>query len=120
MPAPDLTAAGLLAQFENRASGDPAKRDLELTHVPCGRAVCDVEDGDTLEVLASAAAGHACHCPGKPPETDPVRNFLHGLAVQLNTAHGFHWNAGDVQAELIRQMRLHGVDENAGLRKRST
>jgi hypothetical protein len=49
--------------FETRQSGDMAKRDLELTHVPCGERICDVEPDDTLSSLVSMAEHHLRACP---------------------------------------------------------
>lgn len=47
-----------LSHFTAAGSGDPAKTDLELTCQVCGARVCDVEAGDGLDVLASAALDH--------------------------------------------------------------
>jgi hypothetical protein len=47
-----------LDQFEAKVSTDEVKRDLELTCLRCGHIVCDVEGGDTLDVLARVALAH--------------------------------------------------------------
>jgi hypothetical protein len=123
MPSPDLAAitdqaAGLLAEFETCASDDPVKRDLELIHVPCGQAVCDVEDGDRLEVLVLVAAGHAHSCPRTTRDDnvgqDPVRDFLRELAIEFNTRSGTEWDGADVVNWLTIRMEQYGV-EKAGL-----
>ena len=54
---------GALNFFEARQSDDAVKRDLELTCTWCGTWICDIEHGDTLRVLASTAADHACDRP---------------------------------------------------------
>jgi hypothetical protein len=52
--------AASLEEYEIRGAGDPAKRDDELWHGPCGQRLCDVQPGDTLAVLDRVAAGHRC------------------------------------------------------------
>lgn len=47
--------------FELRASGDAAKRDLELVCTVCDAHICDAEPDDTLSSLARMAAGHTCN-----------------------------------------------------------
>jgi hypothetical protein len=59
----DYTQA-VLGQFTALRSDDIVKRDLELTHVPCGTHVCDIEPDDTLSVLAGVALDHARECEG--------------------------------------------------------
>ena len=49
-----------LHRFEARQSDDDLKIDLELTCVDCATVVCDIEQGDTLAVLARTADGHVC------------------------------------------------------------
>lgn len=44
--------------IEARASDDPVKQDLELTCTLCQKALCDIEDGDTLSVLTGMARDH--------------------------------------------------------------
>mgnify|MGYP003387095678 CR=1 FL=1 len=51
---------GELDRFELRASGDAAKRDLELVCTACDEHICDAEANDTLSSLARMAAGHTC------------------------------------------------------------
>jgi hypothetical protein len=51
-----------LTEFEALRSDDSAKRDLELTHRPCGQVVCDVEPGDELRALAETALAHFAVC----------------------------------------------------------
>lgn len=53
-----MTDIDPLMNFITRASDDAVKRDLELTCCTCGTVVCDVEDGDTLSVLADVADSH--------------------------------------------------------------
>jgi hypothetical protein len=55
----DLTAT-LLGEFKTLASDDPVKTDLELTHIPCGGHLCDVEDDDTMLDLLGMVASHVC------------------------------------------------------------
>jgi hypothetical protein len=50
----------LLGEFQAVASDDAVKSDLELTHTPCGGVVCDVEPGDTLDILVAVASEHQC------------------------------------------------------------
>ena len=50
-----------LSQFEVRYSEDGAKFDAELWHEPCEQLVCDLEQGDTFDVLARTAATHECN-----------------------------------------------------------
>jgi hypothetical protein len=45
--------------FEARQSDDDVKRDLELTCRTCHAHLCDIEPGDTLDVLVSVAEIHA-------------------------------------------------------------
>ncbi|WP_336794164.1 hypothetical protein [Gordonia malaquae] len=47
-----------------QTSNDPVKTDLELTCDLCGTALCDVEDGDSLNALASTADEHLRACAG--------------------------------------------------------
>ena len=49
-----------LHRFEAKASDDDLKTDLELTCVDCGKVICDIEAGDTLDVLARTADDHTC------------------------------------------------------------
>lgn len=49
-----------LERFTARQSDDYVKRELELTCDGCGDVVCDVEDGDTLAVLARTVSDHVC------------------------------------------------------------
>ncbi len=56
----DAAPAVNLTEFAARASGDPAKQNLELVHNPCGARLCDIEAGDELEVLADVAQSHVC------------------------------------------------------------
>lgn len=44
--------------FTLRAAADPAKRDLEVIHVPCGTRVCDAEANDDMDVLAEVTLIH--------------------------------------------------------------
>jgi hypothetical protein len=53
-------SAGLLEEFKVLQSSDPVKRDLELTHIPCGEHLCDVEPDDTIAELAFMIASHIC------------------------------------------------------------
>ncbi len=48
-----------LAHAELRVSDDHAKEDLELVCTGCETYFCDVQDGDTLEVLANTFE-HSC------------------------------------------------------------
>lgn len=52
-------------EFQARRSDDLAKCDLELICEACGEVVCDVEDGDDLEVLVSVAEDHSAACRSK-------------------------------------------------------
>lgn len=49
-----------LGDFQCLVSDDPVKQELELTCTKCYEVLCDVEDGDSLEVLASMASDHRC------------------------------------------------------------
>jgi len=60
--------AGRLGKFEAAQSADDLKTDLELTCPDCGQVVCDIEAGDSLEILVRTAAGH--DCPGAPDTDD--------------------------------------------------
>ena len=42
------------------ASDDSVKRELELTCDECGEYLCDVEDGDSIEILSGIATEHQC------------------------------------------------------------
>lgn len=66
LPAFTEDATARLAAFTARQPADAVKRDLELTCDPCGAAVCDIEDDDTLSVLAQAALSHQCHASAHP------------------------------------------------------
>jgi len=57
---PFVFSPAMLDQFKALASGDPVKTDLELTHIPCGERLCDVEAGDTMTELVSVMADHVC------------------------------------------------------------
>ena len=61
----DLTAA-LLDEFKTLPGDGTAKRDLELTHVPCGEHLCDVEPGGTMTELLSVVAAHVCERTSTP------------------------------------------------------
>lgn len=52
--------AEALTRFEARQSDDEVKTDLELTCTDCDEVICDIEPGDSLDVLASTALGHKC------------------------------------------------------------
>jgi hypothetical protein len=54
--------ANLLDEYQPLQSDDDVKRDLELTHMPCGTHLCDVEPGDEMSVLVGMCAGHARTC----------------------------------------------------------
>ena len=43
-----------------RASTDIVKRDLEMTCDSCYAIICDVEDGDSLDILTQMSAEHEC------------------------------------------------------------
>jgi hypothetical protein len=47
-------------QFVTRQAADPIKTDLELTHIPCGEHLCDVEADDDMLVLGLVVATHVC------------------------------------------------------------
>jgi hypothetical protein len=53
-----------------QASDDLAKEDNELVCCLCGKALCDVEGGDELEVIVSVALDHSGECPGPRAERD--------------------------------------------------
>ena len=46
-------------------SDDVVKRDLELTCTACGTVLCDIEHGDSLDVLIRTAAPHVAECRGQ-------------------------------------------------------
>ena len=50
----------VLSQFEARTSDDEVKRDLELTCRSCDEVLCDIEHGDSLDVLVRTVADHSC------------------------------------------------------------
>jgi hypothetical protein len=54
------TLSDSLHRFECRQSDDDVKTDLELTCVDCDAVVCDVEAGDSMDVLARMADEHVC------------------------------------------------------------
>ena len=60
---PDMSLDVPWDDYPMRASGDPAKSDLELVHAACGERVCDVEADDTLPAMAAMAAEHEASCP---------------------------------------------------------
>ena len=55
-----LLAYDSLYRFECKQSDDEVKTDLEVTCTDCGAVICDVEAGDTLDVLARTADAHEC------------------------------------------------------------
>jgi len=57
-----------LSRFEVRQSDDLVVRDHDLVCVSCGRLLCTVEPGDTLEVLVGVATDH--NCADKEDEED--------------------------------------------------
>lgn len=59
-----------LHRFEARQSSDIVKTDLELTCTGCGEPICDVEPGDSLEVLVTTVLEHVCGQP-EPSEARP-------------------------------------------------
>lgn len=80
MPASQPVLPAFLGDFEARDE-DPATRTLNLVHPLCRQTVCDIEPGDTLELLAETAARHRreCHRPvgqpvlvSQPDDTDPA------------------------------------------------
>lgn len=62
--------------YEARVCDDTAKTDLELVHDACGVTVCDIEHGDTLDVLVRVVIDHVC----------PTDSDQHPLAGQPATA----------------------------------
>lgn len=84
----------VLAGFEVLQSDDPVKTDLELTCSTCREHVCDVEAGDTLDVLAASATDHEC----KP------RDFEATVTVTCRSRH---------EAALVLAERLN-CDEDYG------
>jgi hypothetical protein len=55
-----------LMEFEVHWPPDPAAPDPRLVHSVCGTAVCDVEEADTLFVLAATAREHVAYgCKGR-------------------------------------------------------
>lgn len=50
-----------LSQFEIQQPG----YWMELVHTECGEKLCNVDDGDTLEVLAAVAQDHICETGGR-------------------------------------------------------
>jgi hypothetical protein len=44
--------------YTMKRSDDSVKRDLELVCDTCEHILCDVEDGDTVGLLAETCAGH--------------------------------------------------------------
>jgi hypothetical protein len=75
-------AEEFLGRFETLQSDDDVKRDLELTCTVCGQVLCDVEDGDELAVLVSAASEH--DCPG--PWTAEAAAELDRLEAEFDAA----------------------------------
>ncbi|MFE5342590.1 hypothetical protein ACFQ80_20375 [Isoptericola sp. NPDC056578] len=67
------------SHFEARRSDDPVKTDLELTCTACESVLCDVEHGDSIEVLLSVAEGHVCMDTAAAP----------GAGVEAT--HDGHW-----------------------------
>lgn len=49
-----------LYYFEFVASDDGEKRDPEMRCTLCGEHLCDVEHGDTLDVIVAVADNHVC------------------------------------------------------------
>ncbi len=49
-----------LSRFEARVSDDTVKRDPELVCSRCDEVLCDIEHGDTLDVLVGVATDHRC------------------------------------------------------------
>jgi hypothetical protein len=56
---PDLPAG--LRNAVIAVSDDPAKSDMELRCETCGSHVCDVENWDSLLVLARTFSDHICN-----------------------------------------------------------
>ena len=52
-----------VGEFIARASDDDLKRELELTHEVCETVLCDIEGGDTFEVLLNMIEAHTCPHP---------------------------------------------------------
>ncbi|WP_396908067.1 hypothetical protein [Mycolicibacterium sp.] len=50
----------LLSGFTLKVSDDPVKVDLEMICEGCDSHLCDVESGDTLDVLVNMAVSHSC------------------------------------------------------------
>lgn len=58
-----------LSGFVVRWPADDAALNPRLVHELCGQAVCDVEEGDELSVLAATAREHYNYgCPGEAYE----------------------------------------------------
>lgn len=55
---PQPTLDDLLAEFVVEA--DIAAFTLPVIHTACGRRVCHVQDGDSLEILVDVARTHEC------------------------------------------------------------
>lgn len=63
--------AGRVGKFEAIApTPDDLKLRLELTCPDCGQVVCDIEAGDSLEILVLSAASHECSVPDGDDDDD--------------------------------------------------
>lgn len=62
--APEISNAldTFLHQFIVRMSDDPVKADRELYCQKCNTHLCDVQDGDTMDVLVSVTRHHHHKC----------------------------------------------------------
>lgn len=54
---------------------------LSHRHPECDRPVCDVEEGDTLDVLVRTAMNHTCH-DWQPMTLGQIRAYLSGSFVR--------------------------------------
>lgn len=72
IPGPPPPPLEPFEDFEIRGSDDPAKIDLELICPRCDGVVCDVEDRDTLGLLARCAADHLATCAAPPGAGPPT------------------------------------------------
>lgn len=59
-----------LGNFMVQDSDDLAKQAPELVCLLCDDIICDVEHGDTLNILAQTAMDHAKNCAGPGDDTD--------------------------------------------------
>ena len=76
-----------LSRFEVRVSDDTAKPDPELYCLDCGERLCDVEHGDTLEILVDVVAVHLRLLECNPKKRTLECDHCGGPAIESKTGY---------------------------------